>query len=133
MKLGLLIGLGLWILIAVAFNAAFAGGYGGDTNNVTNNYYESSSVSNVSTGVSQNDLDESTSKALSCDHSFYMGTRRWMGSVQGAVFRGESSLCLGLAKVVGQDNDVMVNFSLVPDDEDDVEDWGYQGGVLFLF
>lgn len=104
---------------------------GGDTY-ITNNY-PSTTINRSETGVSENDLHESTAKALSCDHSFYMGTRRWMGSVQGAVYHGQSALCLGLAKVVGADQDVMVNFSMVPDDDDSMEDWGYQGGVLFLF
>ena len=70
---------------------------------------------------------------MACDQSWYLGTERTQIGIQGAVYQGESALCIGAAKVVGDDKDVMLNFNVVPDDQDDVEDWGYQGGVLFLF
>jgi hypothetical protein len=124
------------IMIGLIFAPAMARPYhhdhgGGGTVNTTNTSV--SSVTNIEEGVSQQDLQEATAKALACDQSFYMGTKRTQIGIQGAVYHGESAVCIGAAKVIGDDKDVMVNFSVVPDDEDDAGDWGYQGGVLFLF
>ncbi len=68
---------------------------------------------------------------MACSTSFYMGTERWQVAVQGAYYGGETALCIGGAKVVGDARDVMLNFQVVPDsDKDDI---AYTGGVLFLF
>ena len=129
---GLSLALFLFLLFFALFGEAQAhGGHHHETPSTTTTNV--TSVTNVSTGVSQNDLDEAISKAMACDQSFYLGTRRYQIGIQGAVYQGESALCVGLAKVVGADNDVMINFSVVPDDQDNASDWGYQGGVLFLF
>ena len=79
------------VYVFASVNNAKASDYGGDTY-ITNNY-PSTTINNTETGVSEDDLHESTAKALSCDHSFYMGTRRWMGSIQGAVYHGQSAIC----------------------------------------
>jgi hypothetical protein len=106
---------------------------GSSTNTTNTTEVSITEISNTSTGVSQSDLEEATSKAMACGNSYYMGTRRYQGAISGAMYKGKSSLCLGLGKVVGADNDVMINFNIVPDEDDNVEDWGYRGGVLFLF
>ena len=90
-------------------------------------------VLNITNNVDLDYINETAAKAAACTPSFYMGTKRHQMTVQGAVLRGESALCLGYGKVLGDDADVMININMVPDEDDSMEDWLYTGGVLILF
>jgi hypothetical protein len=108
------------------------------TNNTTNNYTTTQHITyptfNVDeraySGVSDDDLAEAVAKSAACDHSYYYGTNKLQLSVQGAYFDGESELCVGGAWRP-EDSDIMMNFSVSPDE--DTDKILYQGGFLVTF
>lgn len=63
--------------------------------NTTNNYYETNTITS---GVSDTELAEGLSLAMSMNHPFDYNTLKWQGSVTGAYYDDESAVSFGVAK-----------------------------------
>lgn len=69
-----------------------------NTNNyydTDNNYYETNTITS---GVSDSELAEGLSLAMSMNHPFDYNTLKWQGSITGAYYDDENAVSFGVAK-----------------------------------
>jgi hypothetical protein len=81
-----------FLLLFVSFNV-MAGGYHHDK---TYNYYETTETTEVN--YMDSDVSKGVALSLATSHQFDFATKKWQGSVNSAMYDGESALSLGAAK-----------------------------------
>ena len=147
MKMGMLISLALWVVIAIAINAAFASGPDVNIDNsVTNNYYgdegevggnsvdTNGACCSVTSGLSNGDLSRGLSLAMTAGaHELDYSTQDWQLSVTYALQVDEDeegAYSMKLGKRWDELGEALMHVTFVPEQGQDFGNWVIVGGTV---